>query len=493
MWAFINGKLAVDLGGLHSPASASVTLNAATAASLGLVNGGMYSIDLFQAERHTCGSSYTLTLSGFTHTISQCSPTCGDGIVAGNEVCDDGTNNGAYGTCMPGCMARAPYCGDATLQNPPEQCDNGTNATVYGGATKTCGPGCKFAPYCGDGTVSNGEQCDEGTMNGAGYGHCTTGCTLGPRCGDGITQAGNGEQCDNGINNGASADKCKADCTLKCGDGTVQPGEECDLGAALNVGGYNGCNANCTLGPRCGDGAKNGTEQCDDGANNGSYGTCNPNCTLAGYCGDALVQNPPESCDMGAANSVNAYGLGMCTNACKPAPYCGDHAVSGQFGETCDDGVNSGLPGSCTADCKNFVPLVTCGNGVINPPEQCDDGANNGTLGSGCDVHCRFKCGNGIKDPGEQCDNGVNNGNYGTCNPNCTLPGYCGDNIKNGPESCDNGPNNVSPATAYGPGVCTTACAFAPRCGDGYVQPQFGEQCDGSSNCNQNCKLTVAQ
>ena len=69
VWAFINGQLVVDLGGVHSAASGSVTLDAAEASTLGLTDGGMYSIDLFQAERHTCGSTYTLTLSGFAHTI----------------------------------------------------------------------------------------------------------------------------------------------------------------------------------------------------------------------------------------------------------------------------------------------------------------------------------------------------------------------------------------------------------------------------------------
>src|SRR5262249_21637218 len=157
-------------------------------------------------------------------------------------------------------------------------------------------------------------------------------------------------------------------------------------------------------------------------------------------------------------------------------------AVDGQFGEVCDDGVNNGMPGSCTANCKAFVPLQTCGNGTLDAGEQCDDGANNGTANDKCDTHCRFKCGNGFKDTGEQCDNGTNDGSYGTCNPNCTLAGYCGDDIKNGPEQCDNGAGDVPVATAYGPGVCTTACKFAPYCGDGRVDTQFGEQCDGAAN-----------
>ncbi|EDM76213.1 hypothetical protein PPSIR1_07668 [Plesiocystis pacifica SIR-1] len=48
---------------------------------------------------------------------------CGDGVVEGDEVCDDGVNDGSYGGCEPDCSALAAYCGDAMV-NGPEQCDD---------------------------------------------------------------------------------------------------------------------------------------------------------------------------------------------------------------------------------------------------------------------------------------------------------------------------------------------------------------------------------
>ena len=70
VWAFINGQLAVDLGGVHGASSSAASPSTRpTPRRSGSQDGGMYSIDLFQAERHTCASNYTVTLSGFTHTV----------------------------------------------------------------------------------------------------------------------------------------------------------------------------------------------------------------------------------------------------------------------------------------------------------------------------------------------------------------------------------------------------------------------------------------
>jgi fibro-slime domain-containing protein len=213
VWAFINDKLVVDLGGVHNPATGTYILDTANAALLGLVDGGWYSIDVFQAEQHVCRSTYNLTLSNFAHVVSTCQSVCGDGIVAGAEQCDSGPNNvpvaTAYGkgVCTTSCTV-APSCGDSVVEPQfGEQCDDGTNLAPYGGTSSTvCGPGCKFAPYCGDGILqSPPETCDNGASNvptATAYGAavCTTACVPAPFCGDGIVQAQFGEQCDGTAN-----------------------------------------------------------------------------------------------------------------------------------------------------------------------------------------------------------------------------------------------------------------------------------------------------
>jgi fibro-slime domain-containing protein len=59
LWIFVNGKLALDLGGLHVPISATIDFDA-QAAELGIVAGGTYQMDIFHAERHTYESNFRI-------------------------------------------------------------------------------------------------------------------------------------------------------------------------------------------------------------------------------------------------------------------------------------------------------------------------------------------------------------------------------------------------------------------------------------------------
>jgi fibro-slime domain-containing protein len=233
VWVFINSRLAVDLGGIHTPVEGSVTLNNASAGTYGLEDGKVYEIVVFQAERQFSSSTYKLTLSGFNSEDSDCNAICGNGVMTPGEQCDDGILAGDYGGCAPGCVI-GPHCGDAIV-NGPEECDNGVNDSEYGAGTEegACAPGCIKPADCGDAVVAKlfGEQCDDGINDGS-YGGCMPNCTIGPHCGDGVLQP-EYEDCDDGIANDGSYGGCTPECRLgpHCGDGVVHPDyEECDDG-----------------------------------------------------------------------------------------------------------------------------------------------------------------------------------------------------------------------------------------------------------------------
>jgi fibro-slime domain-containing protein len=59
LWVFVNGKLALDLGGLHPRTEGTIDFDK-LAPALGLERGKVYSMDLFHAERHSLESNFRI-------------------------------------------------------------------------------------------------------------------------------------------------------------------------------------------------------------------------------------------------------------------------------------------------------------------------------------------------------------------------------------------------------------------------------------------------
>ncbi len=211
-----------------------------------------------------------------TTTSSTTSPSvCGDGIVEGDEECDDG-NLEDYDDCTNEC--RSPVCGDGIIYKGVEECDDGNDNDE-----DSCTSECKDAE-CGDGFQYLGfEECDDG----------------------------------NEINEDACTDECS---TAMCGDGYVHDGvETCDDGN--NKGNYGGCAPGCkAFGPHCGDGTvqKSEGERCDTNPPLASV-TCNDNCTYNFanatqlYCAFNCTWDPVPGCQKGDADIFCKLKLGSPT------------------------------------------------------------------------------------------------------------------------------------------------------------------------------------
>ena len=234
-----------------------------------------------------------------------------------------------------------------------------------------------------------------------------------------------------------------------CGNGRLDPGEECDDG---NTTSGDGCSSQCMV--EC-----NWMCGCPDG----------PPCVMTTVCGN-LWLSPVEECDDGNTSSGDG-----CSSSCQveagwrcPAPgrlclpICGDGVTVGW--ETCDDG-NTADGDGCASNCL-VEPCWDCSRSQCVYVSCGDGGPDDGKRGI---------CGDGLLSPGEQCDDGdLNNDQaYGGCTTQCKFGPYCGDGQVNGPEECDLGSAN---GKVTGKGGCNLGCTNPHYCGDGQIDP--GEECD---------------
>jgi len=443
-----------------------------------------------------------------------CNPRCGDGVKAPFERCEPTGD-----PVDPGCTAYAPRCLDCiycTCADPAdavcgdgiicgdEECDDGNRVNC-----DACNNNCT-RPRCGDGIMCSNEVCDDGnTVAGDG---CRVDCLGLEICGDGLWDTGAGEICENtsatGIDVGCHSAKphcnrklCNKCGITDCGNGVVefQGSEVCDtdtdqicVEAGTGYLGFMSCLPDCSgwsecvPAQYCGDGFQNGPEDCDDGDQDDCDG-CHNDCTFNTGCGDGHVC-PPEDCEDG--NQDNCDG---CQSNCRLETGCGDGFVCGS--EFCDDGNTSNCSGNCNSTCTAYRPAPVCGDLSIDSlcGEICEDTSPSGQ-DSGCTVatphcvNCRSCssqiCGDGTVAGTEACEDTAEPWNEddgcsapdNLCLPDCSgcVDAICGDGWPSGFEACDDG------NTAGGDG-CAGDCSKIEYCGDG-VQ-DVGEGCDDGMHC----------
>ena len=136
-----------------------------------------------------------------------------------------------------------------------------------------------------------------------------------------------------------------------CGDGHLDPGEQCDLGIANADDGP--CTLACTL-AACGDGLVQPGEQCDLGMDNANDGPCTLTCATA-ICGDGLIHAGVEACDDGDANNANIY-YGCHPVTCTRVSWCGDAKTQPE--EECDPEDPNVAELTCTDECQIVRKII---------------------------------------------------------------------------------------------------------------------------------------
>jgi fibro-slime domain-containing protein len=70
VWVFVNGHLAIDLGGVHVGEMGMIDMDS-QATDLGIAPGNTYPMDVFYADRHCCGSTFHIetTLQCLTNIV----------------------------------------------------------------------------------------------------------------------------------------------------------------------------------------------------------------------------------------------------------------------------------------------------------------------------------------------------------------------------------------------------------------------------------------
>ena len=305
-----------------------------------------------------------------------------------------------------------------------------------------------------------------------------------------------------------------------CGDGIVQDpndqgfSEECEQDSDCPVGAAYTCEGCvCEAEPHCGDGNLDPGEECDDGNNVDGDG-CTANCFIEEdtYCGDGAIQNPNddgiyEECEYDV-DCEQTYGPDYTCEECycqpPDEPVCGDSTLDP--GEECEAGFEYMCTGDTTCNSQTCLcdPIEEpyCGDGIVDAGEECEQDSDcPPTAAYTCDQCVCLppsepECGNYIIEAGEECEEAfeyyctegtICNIQTCLCDPVGGPDNYCGDDIIQDPN--DDGLSEQCEATEdCEEGYTCTDCICepiqtGPYCGDDIVNGD--EQCEDSADCEE--------
>ncbi|MBS2025330.1 MAG: fibronectin type III domain-containing protein, partial [Deltaproteobacteria bacterium] len=175
----------------------------------------------------------------------------------------------------------------------------------------------------------------------------------------------------NDVGDGPSSDaSAPASPHIPCGNGRLDPGEDCDASAPDNVF---DCDASCHYKPAvCGDGKRQFGEPCDNGAANGAGTGCEFDCTLTQCPNAPAPVTSGDICQVAAAPS-GADGSKLFIGTVLASVTNGGHEhdkVLGGGGQVLVDASGNITCAAC--DCSgaaNYAKarVVTCAGAVISP------------------------------------------------------------------------------------------------------------------------------
>jgi len=323
----------------------------------------------------TCNPG-TVTLSSddsayftLTYSCSQSAP-CGNGIIEPGEVCEppftnnDGDCAQADYECLNhklGARDGFGYCNSA--------CSCFEDEFVYQCVAGQCGASCSVNADCNDNNPATPDFCLSS--------NCSCSHSPLPYCGNGNVEPGEECEYDSQCIGGGACVSCQCTNNLYCGNNMLNPSEQCDRGVFNGIpcvpptnGQCTYCTTNCTYraitGSSCGNGIVDYGEQCDSGSNNGV--SCTPSCDdSCAYCG--------ANCQVAYANGGSCSGGGD-GDGYDEYPY---YYPSGPIITPC-----SYYGASC-----NRPRASVCGDGITGLGEECDKGRNNGVV---CIPECGQSC-----------------------------------------------------------------------------------------------------